>query len=155
MIARLLCSAALLMNVMPSGIAQEKQHSNEVPIVNVVQRYFDAWKRGDLALMRTAIHPNARIYNQAKDGSLKELPISKGFRTFAHVNSNEIALSAAMRLVSVDVTGNVGFAKIEMIHSANHQDVRIVEYLTLMRFNDGWRIISKVRSTQEDTATSK
>lgn len=43
--------------------------------------------------------------------------------------------------VSVDATGNSAMVKIHLFHEDNHI---YTDYLSLLKFNDGWKIVAKV-----------
>ncbi len=43
--------------------------------------------------------------------------------------------------VSVDVTGNSAMVKLDLFHEGNHI---YTDYLSLLKFNDGWKIVAKV-----------
>ena len=45
------------------------------------------------------------------------------------------------KFVSVDVTGNSAAVKIELYHEGEHV---YTDYLSLLKFNEGWKIVAKV-----------
>lgn len=47
---------------------------------------------------------------------------------------------------SVDVTGNSAMVKLELFHEGNHV---FTDYLSLLKFNEGWKIVAKVFTQHE------
>lgn len=146
--AKLAFLSLILLSSQGITSAQGRDDPNPTAVVQLVQSYLEGWTKADLAMIRRAFHPKAKIFLQTAN-DLRQVEVSNGFRSFKQTTGQDMPLSAAMSVVSIDVTGDVGFAKIQMVYGATPRDLRIVEYLTLMRFSDGWRIISKLRSVEE------
>lgn len=99
--------------------------------------YMDGHATGNGDLMRQAFHPEAKLFWNDDDG-LAQRPSPE----FADLFTGRVAQDEAdrkRRVVSVDITGDVAVAKIEL----DYPRVFITDYMTLIRVGDEWKIINK------------
>ncbi len=105
----------------------------------LVQDYFLGMYEGDVERLRRIFHPQCWLFGESR-GASREIPVSGFLDKFA----NEPAPKAEgepfdMRLVSIDRTGSVAMAKVEV----RYQGRRYTDYLTLQKAAVGWSIVGK------------
>ena len=99
--------------------------------------YMQGHATGDGDLMRRAFHPDATLF-WTDNGVLAQRPSSE----FADLFTGRVAQDEAerrRRVVSVDISGDVAIAKIEL----DYPRVFLTDYMTLSRVGDEWKIINK------------
>ena len=130
---------------------------DEGAIRQVVQYYFDAMKNNDAESLKKAFHPKAKWLNAGDKGYLWEISQK---RVAANLQSNARrhtpTVNATTKILSIDITGGVATAKIETENLTNappeilpklaYKGARITEYLSLIKFDDGWKIVSRIYS---------
>ena len=106
----------------------------------VVQDYFTGMYEGDVERLRRIFHPRCWLFGENRSGS-HEFHLS-GF--LDQIASEPIPKAEGepfdMRLVSVERTGSVAVAKVEV----RYQGRRYTDYLTLQNAAVGWRIVGKL-----------
>ena len=106
----------------------------------VVQDYFTGMYEGDVERLRRIFHPRCWLFGENRSGS-HEFHLS-GF--LDQIASEPIPKAEGepfdMRLVSVERTGSVAVAKVEV----RYQGRRYTDYLTLHKAAGGWRIVGKL-----------
>ena len=99
--------------------------------------YLRGQAEGDGDFMRRAFHPDARIVSLS-DGEVS----GRSAEAFAALFTNGPAPDEAdrhRRIVSLDVTGDVAVAKLEL----DYPRAFLTDYMTLVRTASGWRILHK------------
>jgi hypothetical protein len=96
----------------------------------------------DTKTMRKGFHPVFKIHG-VQDGSLREYPIDDWI---AAIEKRKAAPDYKPekwdhKFVLVDVTGVAAVAKIELFKGSEHV---FTDYLSLLKFKDGWKITDKV-----------
>jgi hypothetical protein len=130
----------------PARREQHEQTEAEVEAENAlngicgtIQNFFLGMHHGDVNRLREALHPEALLwgyymgefYRQSVDDWMQEL-----------AGMDKPAQSGEpfdMRIVSIDVTGRAATVKTATLY----QGLRFTDYLTLTRFDDGWKIVNK------------
>ena len=106
----------------------------------VVQDYFTGMYEGDVERLRRIFHPRCWLFGENRSGS-HEFHLS-GF--LDQIASEPIPKAEGepfdMRLVSVERTGSVAVAKVEV----RYQGRRYTDYLTLHKAAAEWRIVGKL-----------
>ncbi len=142
-------------------LANAQSGADESTIRHVVQYYFDGWKNNDVESMKKAFHPKAKWFFQSDKYDLREVPISQVYantRETARQKSSE-SKPVVGRIVSIDITGEAATVKVEIDYPTAYVGVNVdlrtaprgarqTEYLSLIKFPEGWRIIGKVGSIQ-------
>ncbi|MET0553096.1 MAG: nuclear transport factor 2 family protein [Vicinamibacteria bacterium] len=103
-----------------------------------LELYLKGHATGNGDFWRQAFHPGARIEGM-RDGKL----VSRTVEEFAGGASGKPADDEAQRtrrIVSVDVTDDAAFAKIEL----DYPRVKFTDYFTLLKIDGEWKIMSKV-----------
>lgn len=140
-----LCSNAIACTVSPlpasTPAPAERSASAEEPRVRlVVEQYVHGLRFHDVASMRSAFDPDARLYWVKRDGSMGRLSQAEWYRGVAADAGREA--DGDLAIASMDVTGDVASAKVVETFS---RDVS-VDYLNLVRAGDEWRIVNRVNT---------
>ena len=105
----------------------------------LVQDYFLGMYEGDVERLRRIFHQQCWLFGESR-GESHEFPLS-GF--LDQIASEPIPKAVGepfdMRLVSIDRTGSVAIAKVEV----RYQSRRYTDYLTLQKAAVGWSIVGK------------
>ena len=103
----------------------------------------------DPEAMRKGFHPDFAIFS-AKGEEIKKYPIAKwAAGTEKRKNDPEFDPAKNMwthNFASVDVTGGSAAVKIELSHDGKHT---YTDYLSLLKFDSGWKIVAKVYHKHE------
>ena len=160
--------AATLLIGLPLAVLTQGPDSarDEAAIRQIVQYYFDAMKNNDAESLKKAFHPKAKWLNAGDKGYLWEISQE---RVAANLRSNARrhmpTVNATTKILSVDITGGVATAKIETENLTNappeilpklaYKGARITEYLSLIKFDVGWKIVSRIYSGEQLPATAQ
>ena len=163
----LLLAATLLISLPLLVLAQEPDRTkDEAAIRQIVQYYFDAMKNDDAESLKKAFHPKAKWLNAGDKGYLWEISQE---RVAANLQSNARRhmpkSNATMKIVTIDITGGVASAKIETEYLTNgppeiltklaYKRGKITEYLSLIKFDDGWKIVTRIYSGEQTPNTAQ
>lgn len=115
-------------------------------IENTLQLYLDGWATGDTTKLGKAMHSSCRLKNYT-DGKFTEFSRAHYLSLFRLRARPE---NLHTNIVSVDVTNNMGSAKIEI---STAKDL-FTDYFNLMKTKEGWVIADKVSTrTAHKTVT--
>ena len=133
-----LALALLALCTLLVGFALANPPSSDLDDVMVpLDLYLQGQATGNGDFMRQAFHPDAKLF-WMEDGELAQRPSPE----FADLFTGRVAQDEAdrkRRVVSVDISGDVAIAKIEL----DYPRVFITDYMTLIRVGDEWKIINK------------
>ena len=92
--------------------------------------------------MRDGFHPVFKIHGVA-DGALREYPIADWISDIEGRKSKPDYKQESWthRFPIIDVTGDAAIVKVELFHDSEHV---YTDYLSLLKFEDGWKITDKV-----------
>lgn len=113
-------------------------------IEKVVWTYLDGLHEGDAGKLASAFHEGSHLYSMS-EGGVADLPRDKWLDMVkSRPSAKSKGLARTDRIVSVDMSGpETAFVKVECsIHPRYFTD-----YLTLLKLNDGWRVVSKTFRT--------
>ena len=105
-------------------------------IENTIQLYFDGWATGDTTKLDKAMHFSCRLKN-FRDGKFLEYDKATYLGFF---KPRPRPQNLQTRIVSIDITDNIGSAKTEII---TEKEV-FTDYFNLMKTGEGWFIVDKV-----------
>jgi hypothetical protein len=93
-------------------------------------------------LMRKGFHPEFNIL-MLKEGKITKFPIQKWTEMVDERKKNPPAAKSKIeyKIPLVDVTGNAAIVKVEIYKDSKHI---FSDYMSLYRFDDGWKIVSKI-----------
>jgi glucose/arabinose dehydrogenase len=127
----LTCLTFTLAPVFSQDTATERQQ-----IENMIQLYFDGWATGDTNKLGKAMHSSCRLKNY-NNGKFVEFSRNQ-YLGFFKPHARPAKLST--RIVSLDITNNMGSAKVEI---STQRDL-FTDYFNLMKTTEGWVIADKV-----------
>ena len=108
-------------------------------IGRTIQDYFDGMHLGDTTRLRRAFHPDAYLFGYYQ-GSFSRFSLEDWMTEVESTpKPAESGEAFDMRIVSTDVTGRVAMVKVAVLY----EGLRFTDYLTLMKFDDDWKIINK------------
>jgi glucose/arabinose dehydrogenase len=120
-----------LMPVFAQQVSTERQL-----IETMIQLYFDGWATGDTIQLGKAMHTSCRLKNY-NDGKFVEYSRNHYLSLF---KPHERPKNLSTRIVSIDITNNMGSAKVEI---STERDL-FTDYFNLMKTTEGWVIADKV-----------
>lgn len=136
--------------------AQHDQVKEKVLIKQVIQTaYVDGLcNNADEEAVKKGIHPGFELLSAGKGNMMRKLPIynwieiAKGGEEKGNKYSFQNEYTT-VKFLFIDITGNIAIAKIEFYEG---KDLNYIDYLSLIKFEDGWRIVSKIahRVEKED-----
>jgi hypothetical protein len=118
-------------------------------IQSTLRTYLDGLYEGNTDKLAAAFHEDSHLYSLA-EGALADLPRAKWLDMVASRPSPRSKdLKRTDRIVSIDLSGpDTAFVKLECsIHPRYFTD-----YLTLLKFGERWRIVSKTFRTDTKPA---
>lgn len=138
-----LCSPALACTVspLPAATPAPAGSSSEVeePLVRtVVDRYLHGLKFNDVASLRSAFAPDAKLMWVRRDGTMGRLSQEDWYKGFAARAGREE--DGDLSIALVDITGDVASVKVVETYP---KEVH-VDYLDLVHAGGEWRIVNKV-----------
>jgi ketosteroid isomerase-like protein len=98
--------------------------------------------KGDPALMRAGFHPTFRM-QVLKDGAVSAVTLDEWAARIEKGAREAAAPRPEIRheFTTVDVTGDAAVVRLELHRDGKHV---FTDYLSLYRFGDGWKIVSKI-----------
>jgi hypothetical protein len=98
--------------------------------------------KGDPALMRQGFHPDFRML-ALREGVMTPVTLEEWIARLEKGNRERTGPRPAIRheFTHVDVTGNAATVRLELYRDGKHT---FTDYLSLYRFPDGWKIVSKI-----------
>ncbi len=98
--------------------------------------------KADPALMRAGFHPGFRML-VLKDGALTPVTLDEWAARIEKGAAERKGPAPEIRheFTQVDVTGNAAVVRLELHRGGKHT---FTDYLSLYRFPDGWKIVSKI-----------
>ena len=113
-------------------------------VETVIWTYLDGLHEGDTKKLASAFHEGSHLYSVA-DGKVADLPRASWLEMVAsRPSAKSRGLARTDRIVSIDFSGpETAFVKLECsIHPRYFTD-----YLTLLKLNGGWKVVSKTYRT--------
>ena len=114
-------------------------------VEKALQVYFDGLYEGDTGKLGEAFHANSHLYAPGADGKATDWPRGELFKMVDGRPSGKASgLARADRIVSIDFSGpNTAIAKVECQLPPRY----FTDYLTLLKVDGRWQIISKTFHT--------
>ena len=128
----------------PEAFAQ----SDEELVRQTVERYLHGMKFNDVASLKAAFDPEAKLFFVKKDGSLGQLSQEQWYRGFEKNAGKEEP--GSLSIISIDVTGKTASVKVR----EDYPDSIYTDYVTLLKLSPGWRIVNKVYFAERKNKTS-
>jgi protease I len=100
-----------------------------------VEAYFRGGTYGDIASFRKAFHSKANVM-YIDDGRYQSWTLIE----YLDLWTPNQQLDRETRILELDVTGNAASAKVEAVYDTH----RFVDYLSLLKLEGEWKIVSKI-----------
>ncbi|MCB2201144.1 nuclear transport factor 2 family protein [bacterium] len=131
-----------------SLLAQDEQAKEKEQIKQVIQTaYVDGLcNNADEEAINKGFHPGFELMSAGKGNTMWKLPIynwidiAKEGKEKGNKYSFQNELTT-VKFLFVDIAGNVAVAKIEFYEG---EDLNYVDYLSLIKFKEGWKLVSKI-----------
>jgi hypothetical protein len=119
--------------------------SETAAIEKTLWTYLDGLHEGDAEKIAQAFHPVSHLYSEA-NGDVVDVPREKWLDMVrGRPSAKSQGLPRHDRIVTIDQSGPVSaFAKVECALPPRF----FVDYLTLLKTKDGWRIVAKAFKTE-------
>jgi hypothetical protein len=117
---------------------QASGDSAEARVRATVETYLHGLKHNDVASLRKAFLPEARLYFLKKDGSLGQLTQDDWYKGFAANAGKEE--EGDLKIASVDITGKAASVKVEELYTGS----KYTDYLNLLEIQGEWQIVNKI-----------
>jgi ketosteroid isomerase-like protein len=114
----------------------------EEGIRKTVQAYFDGVTHHNLAQLDAAFHPEARLSTSNSKGALYHTTYQE-WRKFTSEPAGD-ATGRNNRIANIELKGNVAVVTTVL----DWPNVRYVDYLSLVKVENDWKIMSKIWSTE-------
>lgn len=112
--------------------------SEDAAVRRVVETYLHGLKFNDVASLRKAFYPEAKLFFVKKDGTLGQITQEDWYKGFAASAGKEE--QGDLRVVSVDVTGNAASAKVREEYPTSVY----TDYVSLLKLGGEWKIVNKI-----------
>lgn len=132
---KVLFSTLLFLVVFTTANAQDTA-SDYALVEQAVGYYLDGGTNRDFEVLSKAFHESAKIRYMTDEG-YNEANCLEFFGKGMKPGPKQ---DRKTRVVSIDVTGNAASAKLEI----EYPTFTFVDYMTLMKFDDQWKIVAKV-----------
>ncbi|MDI6698896.1 MAG: nuclear transport factor 2 family protein [Candidatus Saccharicenans sp.] len=143
MTKRILLVTLMAVMLVFSSTAKAQPTGDEEAIKALIQSaYVDGLQNlGDLEKTRAGFHPDFVLLG-LRDGQLTRLPIADWIAsTEKRKAQGQKPPVTTCKFLQVDITGEAAMVKLEL----HREGQRIfTDYLTLYKFPDGWKIVSKI-----------
>ena len=124
-------------------VARAEAPSGESAIKQLVQEaYVDGLLNlGDLVKTKSGFHPDFILLG-LRNGQLTKFPIADWIASAEKQKSaGQKPPSTTIQSISIDITGTAAAVKIELNRAGK---LIYTDYLSLHKFNDGWKIVGKI-----------
>ena len=108
-------------------------------IVSTLQAYGDGTARGDATTLAEAFHDDARMFGQV-EGHRLDVPIAE-FLALAEKWPADAEGTYAIRVLSVDQAGDAAVALVA--EEGVWGEVSFLDFFSLARYGDEWKIVCK------------
>ena len=142
----------MLIGILTSNLLADSKDDDITAITDVIQKsYFNgACNELDTKSMREGFHPDFAIYYFSDGSSYRRYPIDEWIANIekwkASPDFDKEKAKTDCKIVSLDVTGVCASAKIEIRDTGK---LEWTDYLSLLKFEDGWKIIAKVANKHD------
>ena len=128
--------------------AQNEQTKEKELIKQVIQTaYVDGLcNNADEDAIKNSFHPGFELFSAGKGNAMWKLPIYNWIEIAKEgkEKGNKYSFQnehTTVKFLFIDIAGNVAVAKIEFYEG---KELNFIDYLSLMKFEDGWKIVSKI-----------
>jgi hypothetical protein len=114
--------------------------ANELDAISqTVQVYFEGMHDGDTARLRSVFHPDACLFGYYQ-GVFSRMSLEEWMTEVEGMpKPSAEGEPFDMNVVATDVTGRCASVKVALLYAG----LRFTDYLTLLKFDDAWKIVNK------------
>ena len=116
--------------------------ADETAVRQVVESYLHGLKFNDVASLKQAFWPEARLFFVDRNGHLGQLTQTEWYAGFVASAGKEE--QGELRIVAVEVTRDIASVKVV----EEYPQSRYIDYLSLVKFDGAWRIVNKVYTAE-------
>lgn len=150
-----LITALMLCLPMLAHAQKDELSGEESTIRQIVQDYSDSWESGDIGKMRRVLHPQARLFLESRKSALVAQTPSQLYAIFKsnarHLRGIPPTPAGHLKIARIDVTGEIAAVKLEK----DYPNSKVTEHLSLMKFEDGWKIVGRVLDVKLEQSQPK
>lgn len=137
---RSLVLVSALVTALPT--AGQAQTGEDGAVRDVVNTYLHGLKFNDVASLRRAFWPEAKLFFLERDGHLGQLTQEAWYKGFAASAGKEEG--GELRIASVEVIRDIASVKVV----EDYPGSRYIDFLSLVKFDGAWRIVNKVYTSE-------
>jgi hypothetical protein len=142
-IVRLALAVSLALPVAGSAQAAKPATTDTAAVRAVVGRYLHGLKFNDVAALKEAFWPQAKLYWVKGDGTQGELSQDDWYKGFAANAGKEE--KGDLKISAMDVTGDIASVKVVETYPGSVY----IDYLNLLKVGGKWRIVNKVYTSRK------
>jgi hypothetical protein len=129
----------------PAACIGAQDTGDEAAVRTVVDRYLHGLKFNDVASLKEAFWPDAKLYFVGRDGHLGQLTQADWYKGFVASAGKEE--QGTLRITTLEVTRDVASVKVVEDYPAS----RYTDYLSLVKFDGRWWIVNKIYTSERTT----
>jgi len=115
-----------------------QQRPDDTLVRQAVEAYLHGLKFNDVASLKKAFYPEAKLFFVKKDGTLGQLTQEQWYKGFEASAGQEE--KGDLKIVSVDITGNAASVKVR----EEYPNSIYTDYVSLLKLGGEWKIVNKV-----------
>lgn len=138
----------VLLSILVSIVSVKAQSEDEA-VKMCVNNYLDGVSKGETAKLNQAFHPTAILRTVSAAGTIQDIPVVK-FVASMPVGGISIK-GGSTKMISYSYVGVSALATVELLFG----DFKYVDLLSMLKFGNEWKIVSRVFSRAELDARVK
>jgi len=132
----------LALAVSASSVAFAQSNPEEAAVRETVNNYLRGLKFSEVDSLKKAFFPEAKLFFVKRDNTLGQLTQEQWYKGFAQSAGQEE--KGDLQITEVDITGNAASVKVVEVYEKS----KYTDYLSLLKFTDGWKIVNKIYVAQ-------
>ena len=112
-------------------------------IEKVVQLYFDALNKHDFGKIEEAFWLEAKILGITPKNNFRINTTDNWEERFRDPADKELEEKTTTSIEDIDISGNAAVAKVKWIIKETEQTFECIDYLSLLRIENTWKIVNK------------
>lgn len=142
-------SKIILFLFFTSGIVSVKAQSEDEAVKICINNYLEGVSKGDAAKLNQAFHPTAMLRTVSTAGAIQDIPVAKFVSSMPA--GGIITKGGSTKMVSYSYVGVSALATVELLFG----DFKYIDLLSMLKFGNEWKIVSRVFSRADLTAQVK
>jgi Putative lumazine-binding len=131
------------------SIVSVKAQSEDEAVKMCVNNYLDGVSKGDAAKLNQAFHPTAMLRTVSAAGGIQDIPVAKFVSSMPAGGIS--TKGGSTKMVSYSYVGVSALATVELLFG----DFKYIDLLSMLKFGNEWKIVSRVFSRAELDAQVK